>query len=82
MDDVVREFLAIAGRPEHDSRRHAIELQPVYSITLGELHDLLVSFRENRRKMLLPDLSNPLTRYLYSTYVSFYDPRTWPAPWS
>jgi UDP-2-acetamido-2,6-beta-L-arabino-hexul-4-ose reductase len=80
VDDVVREFLGIANRPEHDSATTRFELQPVYSITLGELHDLLVSFRENRRKMLLPDLSSPLTRYLYSTYVSFYDPNDLACP--
>jgi UDP-2-acetamido-2,6-beta-L-arabino-hexul-4-ose reductase len=38
------------------------------------LHDLIVSFRQARLQGLLPDLSNALTRYLYSTYISFYDP--------
>jgi UDP-2-acetamido-2,6-beta-L-arabino-hexul-4-ose reductase len=74
VDDVVHELWAIASRSEHDPSTTRFELQPVYSITLGELHDLLISFRESRRKMLVPDLSNSLTRYLYSTYVSFYDP--------
>ena len=41
--------------------------------TLGELHDLIASFRANRGQSVLPDLSHPLTRALYSTYVSFYD---------
>jgi UDP-2-acetamido-2,6-beta-L-arabino-hexul-4-ose reductase len=80
VDDVVREFLAIAARAEHDMATSGYELQPVYSITLGELHDLIVSFHENRRKMLLPDLSNPLTKYLYSTYVSFFDPADFAYP--
>ena len=49
--------------------------EPVYSITLGELHDLIVAFKEGREKSQLPDLANPLVKYLYSTFVSFYDPR-------
>jgi UDP-2-acetamido-2,6-beta-L-arabino-hexul-4-ose reductase len=73
IDDIVREFVRVANRAEHDPSTACHELQPVYSITLGELHDLLLSFREGRERSILPDLSNPLTRYLYSTYVSFYD---------
>ena len=73
IDDVVRAFLEIADRAEHDSMATHCEVQPVYSIALGALHDLFVSFREGRKKSLLPDLSEPLTKYLYSTYVSFYD---------
>ena len=71
---MVREFLAIAARVEHDLEKTRHELQPVFTITLGELHDLIVSFHANRRKSLLPDLANPLVKYLYSTYLSFSDP--------
>jgi UDP-2-acetamido-2,6-beta-L-arabino-hexul-4-ose reductase len=80
IDDIVREFLGIAGRTEHDATQTRYELQPVFSITLGELHDLIVSFHENRRKSLLPDLSNPFIKYLYSTYISFYDPQDFAYP--
>jgi len=73
IDDVVRTFLDIAARTEHDLASTRYEIQPVHSITLGELHDLIQSFREGRGKSILPDLSNPLVKCLYSTYVSFYD---------
>jgi UDP-2-acetamido-2,6-beta-L-arabino-hexul-4-ose reductase len=74
IDDVIRAFVEIAGRAEHNSQETRYELQPVYSITLGELHDLLVSFRETRRQSLVPDLANPFLKSLYSTYVAFYEP--------
>lgn len=74
IDDIVRAFLDLAARAEHDRTGTRPELEPVYSITLGQLHELIVSFRENRLKSLLPDLSDPLTKYFYSTYVSFLDP--------
>lgn len=74
IDDIVRAFLEIAARPKHDPVTTRYDLQPVYSITLGELHDLIVSFREGREKSLIPDVADPLTRYLYSTYLSFCDP--------
>lgn len=80
VDDVVRAFLDLARRDDHAAAVHRPEIQPVFSITLGELHDLLVSFREGRRTGVLPDLANPLTRYLYATYVSFYDPAGFAQP--
>lgn len=75
IDDIVREFVALAGRADLPATVSRPEVQPVFSITLGELHDLLVSFREVRGKSVLPNLADPLTKYLYSTYVSFYDPQ-------
>jgi UDP-2-acetamido-2,6-beta-L-arabino-hexul-4-ose reductase len=74
IDDIVRDFLAIATRSEHPMGVARPDVQPVHHITLGELHDLIVSFRENRRKSLLPDLANPLVKNLYSTYLAFLDP--------
>jgi UDP-2-acetamido-2,6-beta-L-arabino-hexul-4-ose reductase len=80
VDTVVQEFLKIAARDAHDPDTTRHEVAEVHSIALGELHDLLVSFRENRQKSLLPDLSNPLVKYLYSTYLSFSDPEAFSYP--
>lgn len=71
VDDIVRAFLELAAGAETALLNNPREFAPVYFITLGELHDLIVSFHEGRRKSLLPDLGEPLTQYLYSTYVSF-----------
>ena len=73
VDDIVRAFLKIVARPEHDLATTRYELQPVYSITLGELYDLIMSFHDGRKKCLVPDLSDQLVKYLYSTYISFCD---------
>ena len=73
IDDIVRAFLDLAARGTWDSASAHGEIEPVFSITLGELHDLIVSFRDGRERLLVPDLSNPLTRYLHSTYTSFIE---------
>ena len=78
IDDMVRTFLGLltslpAPRSPLPSPSPHREVQPVYSTTLGELHDLILSFKEGREKSLLPDLSGPFVKCLYSTYVSFYD---------
>jgi UDP-2-acetamido-2,6-beta-L-arabino-hexul-4-ose reductase len=74
IDDIARAFLEIAAQPQIDPCPTHPEIQPVFSTTLGELHDLILSFRQGREKFLIPDLSSPLVKRLYSTYVSFYAP--------
>jgi UDP-2-acetamido-2,6-beta-L-arabino-hexul-4-ose reductase len=78
--DVVKTFLEIAARTEHDPVRTHYELEPVFTITLGELHDLVQSFQRQRLQGVLPDLANPLTRYLHSTFLSFLSPADWCTP--
>jgi len=80
IDDIIREFLAIAARAEHDAGQLRHQLQPVYTITLGALHKLLVSFREEREQSMIPNLADPLTKYLYSTFISFYEERDFSYP--
>jgi UDP-2-acetamido-2,6-beta-L-arabino-hexul-4-ose reductase len=80
VDYIVREFVSFANAASHDAATPRREVQPVFTITLGELHDLLLSFREARAKSLVPDLADPLTKYLYTTYVSFLDPRALAQP--
>jgi UDP-2-acetamido-2,6-beta-L-arabino-hexul-4-ose reductase len=76
IDDVVHAFVAIASRQRHDMMRTRYEVGPVYATTVGALHDLIVSFHEGRKQSLIPDLSNPFTKYVYSTYTSFLDTHT------
>jgi UDP-2-acetamido-2,6-beta-L-arabino-hexul-4-ose reductase len=73
IDDIVQAFSAIAGRNDHETSKTRYDAGPVYRISVGELQQLILSFRENRNKSLIPDLSNLLNKYLYSTYLSFHD---------
>lgn len=43
----------------------------VYASTLGDVAEQIRSFRGIRAENVLPDMSSPLTRKLYATYVSF-----------
>lgn len=73
IDDVVRQFVEIAGRDQHEPGVTRPEAGPVFEVTVGELRDVISSFRDHRRKGLLPELSDPLVKSLYSTYLSFLD---------
>lgn len=71
IDDVVG---ALIKTMENDSSIEASEyysVEPEYPISLGELARTIKSFAEMRESRLLPDLSDPLTGKLYSTYTSY-----------
>jgi len=71
VDDVVARFMELAlGATENSG---VLPFEPAHDITLGGLHDLIVSFKESRNNLRLADFGDPLTKYLYSTYLSFLD---------
>jgi len=44
-----------------------------YPIRLGELADLIGSFRNSRRSLVLPGFDSPFVRALYATYLSYLE---------
>lgn len=42
-----------------------------YDVNLGEIADLLHSFKASRESLFVPDMSQPFVSKLYSTYLSF-----------
>ena len=70
IDDVIAAFMAtLDGKPSFDGPFCVVE--PVHSIKLGAIVDLLNSFKTSRHDLNIPDLSDPLTKKLYSTYLSY-----------
>jgi UDP-2-acetamido-2,6-beta-L-arabino-hexul-4-ose reductase len=46
-------------------------VDPIYSVSLGEVVKILSSFKSSRETLLLPDLSDDFVKKLYTTYVSY-----------
>jgi UDP-2-acetamido-2,6-beta-L-arabino-hexul-4-ose reductase len=70
IDDVVDDFVAaLDGLPR--SSDAFCHVHPVHTVTLGEIAELLGSFRESRSAIAIPDMSDPFTKKLYSTYLSY-----------
>ena len=71
IDDVVRAFIDIMdGRLPASEGKYFIA-EPTYRISLGVLAKTIQSFRDSRVSLALPDMSDPLIRALYATYVSY-----------
>ena len=73
IDDLVSEMLrALAGNPSRAGE--FCEVPVTHKISLGELADTLISFKESREKRSVADMSDPLTKKLYATYLSYLPP--------
>ena len=70
IDDLVEELLsALNGHWHSDGDFYAVPVE--YKITLGEIADLLYSFKKSRNNLALPDMQDQFTKKLYSTYLSY-----------
>lgn len=67
VDDVVAEFQkALDGGPPASPT-----VEPTFRLSLGELARRIEALRDVRVTLRLPDLSDPLTRRLYATFLSY-----------
>ncbi len=70
IDDVVNELInALSGNQTRAGEY--CEVPVVHKITLGEIVDLLYSFKESRDLRSIPDMSDAFTKKLYATYLSY-----------
>lgn len=70
IDDVVEELInSLLGN--ENSVGDFCEIPIVHDITLGEIVDLIYSFKKSRSERSIPNMSNQFTKKLYSTYLSY-----------
>ena len=70
IDDVVEELVrALEGAETRDGDFCKVPVE--HAVTLGEIVDLIYSFRETRETRGVPNMADPFTKKLYSTYLSY-----------
>lgn len=70
VDDVVNELInALEGK--ENKAESFCEVPVVHTRTLGELVELIYSFKKSREDKSVPDMSDSFIKKLYSTYLSF-----------
>ena len=80
IDDVVDAFIHIIKEFRNSQDRdHYVKLSEFrdipryFSITVGELANKLKCFYESRNKLIAPDFSSEFERFLYATFISYFD---------
>ncbi len=72
IDDVIECFVSLMeGKREG---QQLMDVEPQYSITVGELAAQLEIFRDSRQTLTTEAVGTGLTRALYSTYLSYLPP--------
>ena len=70
IDDLVDEMIAaLVGKENREGRYCRVAVE--HEIRLGEIVDILYSFRESRVNLEVPNVGEPIVKKLYSTYLSY-----------
>ena len=70
IDDVVNELInALEGKENKVGLFCKVSVE--HRVTLGEIVDLIYSFKRSRVNRLIPNMSDTFTKKLYSTYLSY-----------
>lgn len=70
IDDVVNELIfALQDKAYKEGEYCKVRVE--HKIKLGRIADLLYEFKESRKNLLVPDMSEPIVKKLYSTYLSY-----------
>jgi len=70
IDDVINELINALDGKENKVEKFC-EVPVVHTITLGEIVDLIYSFKKSREDRSVPNMANEFTKKLYSTYLSY-----------
>ena len=70
IDDVIDSFISKLTQKEKQNTLFE-EVQPVHTITLGEIANLIQQFRESRTSLQIADMESGFEKKLYSTYLSY-----------
>ena len=76
IDDLVEELLrAVNGNETKDEKGYCY-VPEVHHVTLGEIVDLLYEFKESRKNLFIPNMTEgSFSKKLYSTYLSYLNPK-------
>jgi len=71
IDDVISSFVDKLAKHEWEMGEYYHNVPIQYKASLGEIVDLIKSFRSNRSTLTIPEVGNGFKRALYSTYLSY-----------
>ena len=76
IDDLVQELLRAIENNETRDEYGYCYVPEIHRASLGEIVDLLYSFKESRKNLFIPNLTEgSFDKKLYSTYLSYLDPK-------
>lgn len=72
IDDLINEIINVTNGKENKIEENGFyHVEPVYQKKLGEIVDLLYSFRNSRENLSVPNMNDSFIKKLYATYLSY-----------
>jgi UDP-2-acetamido-2,6-beta-L-arabino-hexul-4-ose reductase len=71
VDDIIKNFKSILFGDIQEINAPFLSVNPEYKVTLGEVADLIKSFKEMSVSIMIPNMENDFIRKLHSTYLSY-----------
>lgn len=71
IDDVVADFISHFDNSQTST--NYFDVKRVFKVSLRELSERIYAIKNIRSDLIVPDLSDPLNKYLYATYTSYLD---------
>ncbi|MEG1796262.1 MAG: NAD-dependent epimerase/dehydratase family protein [Clostridium sp.] len=71
IDDVVNSFIKELKNEDRDTNKQHYHVNITHKKTLGEIVNLLHSFKKSREDLRVPDMKDEFAKKLYSTYLSY-----------
>jgi len=72
IDDIVKEFISVMNGNEPSNINDGFAyIKPLYTTTVGEVADMLYSFKDSMNGIMVPSTGDDFTKKLYSTFVSY-----------
>ena len=76
IDDLVEELLRAVNENETKDEKGYCYVPEIHHVTLGEIVDLLYEFKESRKNLYIPNMTEgSFSKKLYSTYLSYLNPK-------
>ncbi|MDP4120001.1 MAG: NAD-dependent epimerase/dehydratase family protein, partial [Bacillota bacterium] len=80
IDDVVAELIRALNGQATKTASGYCDVPVFHTATLGEIVDLLNYFKDSRKTLSVPDMSDSFTKKLYATYLSYLQPNEFAYP--
>lgn len=71
IDDICGAVIDLIKAKEHKGSNEILYIKPSYDKSIGEIANLIQSFKDSRFNLMLPDQGDEFDKKLYATYLSY-----------
>lgn len=71
IDDICKTILDLIKSENYKGSNKILTIKPSYLLSIGELANIIKSFKESRDNLVVPNMDNGIVSKLYATYLSY-----------